>query len=286
MQPAPTTEMRPAQTPKVLLVANPEVLSAEVGAGTRAGPGRASFVNIFEDSFVVFPSGSAVTGLLCNMVPDKDLELVQNAPDLDVVGSLTVRFTEVINRLTWAQREMTSTRQYLYEVFEHHTELAKQLEKLEAIRAEEKRASEAMREALEAENKSLTTAKEALVADKEALAAELANARAQAEEEIKGLRFENERLKGEAENAWVLSNEEFLKSSEFDDLCAQKSLAYFECGFKGCLDQFRANGYSEEEHPASFLSVARALEELPDDEEEADEGTSRDEASPPNSPVL
>ncbi|KZV56147.1 hypothetical protein F511_25120 [Dorcoceras hygrometricum] len=154
-----------------------------------------------------------------------------------------------------------------------------------AIRAKERRAAEARREALEAEKKALEAEKEVLAIEKDAMAAELADARARAEEEMKGLLSENEHLKDEAENAWSL-DKEFLKSSEFDDLCVQKSLDYFKCGFKGYLAQFRANGYTEEEHPTPFLSVARALEDLPDDEEEADEGASSDEASSPNSPVL
>ncbi|KZV58484.1 hypothetical protein F511_23429 [Dorcoceras hygrometricum] len=49
----------------------------------------------------------------------------------------------------------------------------------------------------------------------------------------------------------------------------------------------RANGYSEEEHPAPFLTVNRAMEELSDeDEEEVDEDDEEDEAgaTPPSSP--
>ncbi|KZV41345.1 hypothetical protein F511_37993 [Dorcoceras hygrometricum] len=129
-----------------------------------------------------------------------------------------------------------SSRQSLDEVLEHHTELAKQLEEMEAIRADERMASEARWEALEAERKALVTEKEALAVEKEALVAELAETRARAEGEI-------QHLKGEAENAWGLGKEEFL-SSEFDDMCAEKSLAYFESGFKGCLAQFRANCYT------------------------------------------
>ncbi|KZV54822.1 hypothetical protein F511_36449 [Dorcoceras hygrometricum] len=94
----------------------------------------------------------------------------------------------------------------------------------------------------------------------------------------------NERLKGEAENTWTLGKEEFLKSSKFDDLCADKASAFFECGFKGCLAQFRANGYTKEEYLASFLSVVKALEDMSDDEEEADEDASGDEDSPKDSP--
>ncbi|KZV24448.1 hypothetical protein F511_25473 [Dorcoceras hygrometricum] len=63
-----------------------------------------------------------------------------------------------------------------------------------------------------------------------------------------------------------LGKEEFVMSSEFDDLCGEKSLAFFECGFTGSLAQFKANGYIVEEHPTPFLSVVRALEDMPDDE--------------------
>ncbi|KZV13852.1 hypothetical protein F511_44929, partial [Dorcoceras hygrometricum] len=66
-------------------------------------------------------------------------------------------------------------------------------------------------------------------------------------------------LKSEAIHAWDLSNEEFLQSYEFDTLCAKKDLRYFKDGFSGCLAQFRANGYSEEEHPASFLDTKKAF---------------------------
>ncbi|KZV52927.1 hypothetical protein F511_36525 [Dorcoceras hygrometricum] len=153
------------------------------------------------DSFVVSPSRSAATGLLCNMVPDRDIDLVRNDPDLEVLGSFADRFTEtmvwggeVINRLTRALREVTSSRQCLDEVLENHMELAKQLEELEAISVEERRELEARWVALEAE-------KEALEVEKEALAAELADTRARAEGEIRRLSAENEHLKSEAENA-------------------------------------------------------------------------------------
>ncbi|KZV42528.1 hypothetical protein F511_30261 [Dorcoceras hygrometricum] len=48
-----------------------------------------------------------------------------------------------------------------------------------------------------------------------------------------------------------------------------------------------ANGYSEEEHPTSFLNVRRTLEELPDDEEEDEEEEEEEgdaEATPLSSP--
>ncbi|KZV40199.1 hypothetical protein F511_05676, partial [Dorcoceras hygrometricum] len=52
---------------------------------------------------------------------------------------------------------------------------------------------------------------------------------------------------------------------------------------------FRANGYSEEEHPAPFLDMKKALMEMSDEDEEAEEedeeeDASGNEATPPSSP--
>ncbi|KZV31839.1 hypothetical protein F511_44981 [Dorcoceras hygrometricum] len=102
----------------------------------------------------------------------------------------------------------------------------------------------AERVALMAEKGSLAAEKEALEAEKRAIRTELNETKALAEEEIG-------RLRSEAANAWDLGKEEFLKSSEFDNLCAKKSLAYFKTGFESCVAQFRDNDYSEEEHPVS-----------------------------------
>ncbi|KZV14202.1 hypothetical protein F511_44221 [Dorcoceras hygrometricum] len=116
-----------------------------------------------------------------------------------------------------------------------------------------------------------------LVAEKEARAAEK-----------RALRAEIERANARAERV----KEGFLKSPEFDSLLAKKAWGYFKDGFWGCLAQFRSNGYSEEEHPASFLNLQQALENLGDDEdaedeeEEQEEGEVGDvtEANIPNSP--
>ncbi|KZV57474.1 hypothetical protein F511_32150 [Dorcoceras hygrometricum] len=191
-----------------------------------------------------------------------------------------VRGGEVISRLTQAQLEVNDTRKSFDEMLEHQTEMEMQLADLETARAQENRAAEVENKALEAQVKGLMAEKEALATNKEALEAkkrvigieldallakkivvevEFDETKARAEAEIG-------RLRNEIANAWGLGKEEFLKSSEFDDVCAKRSLAYFESGFKSCVAQFRANGYSEEENPAPFLSVAWALDELPDDE--------------------
>ncbi|KZV33552.1 hypothetical protein F511_33998 [Dorcoceras hygrometricum] len=120
---------------------------------------------------------------------------------------------EVINCLTRAHREVNSDRQSFDEVLKHHIELEMQLEELEAIGAQEKRAAEAQTEALEAQRKKLTAERAALAVEKEALASEkktveaeleglaaknvavevrLDETRARAEGEIQSLRAENE----------------------------------------------------------------------------------------------
>ncbi|KZV28777.1 TSL-kinase interacting protein 1-like [Dorcoceras hygrometricum] len=121
-------------------------------------------------------------------------------------------------------------------------------------------------------------------------------------EELEALRAREQRaaeareeaLKAEKEARAVekeaMGKDDFLKSVKFDALCAKKAWVYFKHGFSGCLAQFQANGYPEEEHPASFLDVKQALADM-DDQAEAEEGEEEEEeeegdtdASPPSSP--
>ncbi|KZV52088.1 hypothetical protein F511_41477 [Dorcoceras hygrometricum] len=82
----------------------------------------------------------------------------------------------------------------------------------------------------------------------------------EAEERIK-------RAQEEAEASWEKRKADFLKKDEFDRLCSTRALSFFQQGFDGCLAQIRDNGYSEAEHPFSFLDVLKSLEALPDDGE-------------------
>lgn len=84
-----------------------------------------------------------------------------------------------------------------------------------------------------------------------------------ADQEKDLLAVENLSLQQEAEVFWMGKKEEFLNSHEFDFLCLEKALAFFEQGFKSYFDQFRAHGYSEAENPDFFLDVDKALEALP-----------------------
>ncbi|KZV33603.1 hypothetical protein F511_34823 [Dorcoceras hygrometricum] len=96
----------------------------------------------------------------------------------------------------------------------------------------------------------------------------------------------------EAERLKIEGKEEFLKSPEFDILLGKKAGGYFKNGFLGCVAQWRANGYPEEEHPASFLNVQQAIAEMADEEEiqeeeedEDEEGGDGSDATPPSSPL-
>ncbi|KZV42569.1 hypothetical protein F511_11870 [Dorcoceras hygrometricum] len=75
----------------------------------------------------------------------------------------------------------------------------------------------------------------------------------------------HERLMGQLEELCTKKDEE-MKSLEFETLCSEKAVVYFDNGFNGCLVQFLANGYSKEEHPATFIDVVQELEDMPEDD--------------------
>lgn len=174
-----------------------------------------------------------------------DLRLVQQASDQEgmfFAGERTLRATTFRDRAQSHQRDMD-------DVWARHAELVRQL------RASETRAAE----------------------EKVSLYAELEEAREQvalAEREKARLTKETLSLEiqllgqwQEAELLWTSKKEEFIKSKDFEALCSDKVLEYFEQGFQGCLTQLRVNGYSEVEHPVPFLNWEKELEELPEDGE-------------------
>ncbi|KZV54320.1 hypothetical protein F511_33377 [Dorcoceras hygrometricum] len=158
---------------------------------------------------------------ICNMAPDRDLQVLERAEDIEAMGHFTDNITsamawggEVVKRLTRAHRTVKDTRRNFDEAMGQHAEVVVRLEELEVLRAREDGVAKAQREALEAE---LAAEKEARAAEKEALGAEL--------EEVKGwVEQEAERLNSEA-------REEFLKSPEFDALLAKKAWATSRMAF-------------------------------------------------------
>ncbi|KZV51148.1 hypothetical protein F511_06212 [Dorcoceras hygrometricum] len=280
---ASTSGTRPGESPKMTRVSTPPTRASEETSGLPPvitipeasspmrgkGPERVLPFDFSKDSLVDSPTGVVSTRLMCNMVSDRDLPVMKGAEDSEVVGHLAAMAWggEIIRRLTRAHRTGKANRKKFDEAMGRHAEMVARLEELEVLRAQDEVVAATQRKELESE---LAAKKEARAAEKRALRAELERANARAE-----------RVK-----------EDFLKSPDFDSLLAKKAWGYFKDGFWGCLAQFRSNGYSEEEHPASFLNLQQALENLGDDEdaedeeEEQEEGEVGDgtEANIPNSP--
>ncbi|KZV19961.1 putative LRR receptor-like serine/threonine-protein kinase, partial [Dorcoceras hygrometricum] len=170
---------------------------------------------------------------------------------------------EIATRLSQARYEVVMTRRSMDGVLDRHNTLMKQLEDIRAEKDKEK---------------------ESVLLELETARVEAQSSKAQAlrfEEENKTLQAEVEKLKVEAENSWQIEKEKFLQFKEFDVLCSGRASVFFEKGFDGCLAQFRANGYPEEEHPALFLNVEQALADMPEDED-SEEGSSGREEAPPS----
>ncbi|KZV32301.1 hypothetical protein F511_19147 [Dorcoceras hygrometricum] len=265
--PIPTIEERPDPTPIVNI---PEVSSPEKGSMKESGPGRVPPLNYFEDSLVVSPMAVVVTRYLYHMAPDRDLDRLAGASDSEAVGLFA---SQIASAVDWGG----------------------ELEELKAIRDHEKKAAEAVQEALRAqlaiERKARATEEEAMRSELEAALNEKTAVEAELEDTKARAAKEAERMRDEVANAWALGKEEFLQSAEFERLCAKKSVAYLKSGFEGIVAQFQANDYSEEEHPTPFLDLKKALRKMPEDdegaEEEEEEGeASGDEGTPPSPPPL
>ncbi|KZV35917.1 hypothetical protein F511_35949 [Dorcoceras hygrometricum] len=243
----------------------PPIRTTAEASSSGKGPERGHLFDPSKDSLVESPSAVAATRYICNMAPDRDLKVLREADNAEVIGHFSANISsamdwggEMVKRLTRAHQKATASRQRLDEVMGQHAEVLAWLEELEAHRAREEEEARIQREALEAELASEKEARAAEKAAREALEADLEEVKAQAVQEA-------EQLKSEAK-------EEFLKSPEFNVLLGQRAWGFFKNGFWGCLAQFRANGYPEEEHPASFLDVKQALAAVGDEEEaEAEE---------------
>ncbi|KZV40364.1 hypothetical protein F511_01686 [Dorcoceras hygrometricum] len=239
-----------------------------------------------KDSLIEYPCPVAATRYICNMAPDRDVRVLRKARNADVVGHFSSHAAavvawggEMVKRLTKAHQKMNTSRDQFDKAMGRHAEVLARLEELETLRYREKEAAEAQREALDAQLLVEREAHEAEKAAREMLEAELEEVKSRAARDAEGLKLEGK--------------EEFLKSPEFDTLLGKKAGGYFKNGFFGCVAQWRANGYPEEEHPAPFLNVKQAIAEMPDEEEiqeeeedeDEEEGGDGSEATPPSSPL-
>ncbi|KZV58726.1 hypothetical protein F511_18480 [Dorcoceras hygrometricum] len=226
-----------------------------------------------KDSLIESPCPVAATRYICNMAPDRDVRVLRKARNADVVGHFSSHAAavvawggEMVKRLTKAHQKMNASRDQFNKAMGQHAEVLARLEELETLRSREQEAAAAQREALEAQVVAEREAHEAEKAAREMLEAELEEIKSQAARDAERLKLEGK--------------EEFLKSPEFDTLLGRKAGGFFKNGFFGCVAQWRANGYPEEEHPASFLDVQQAIAEMPDEDEaqeEEEEGEDEDE---------
>ncbi|KZV47691.1 hypothetical protein F511_43505 [Dorcoceras hygrometricum] len=224
----------------------------------------------YKDSLIESPCPVAATRYICNMAPDRNVRVLRKARNADVVGHFSSHAAavmawggEMVKRLTKAHQKMNASRDQFDKAMGQHAEVLARLEELETLRSREEGAAKAQREELEAQLLVEREAHEAEKAARELLEAELEEVKARAT-------LEAERLK-------LKGKEEILKSPEFDTLLWKKAGGYFKNGFFGCVAQWRANGYPEEEHPASFLNVQQAIAEMPDEEEVQEEEEDEDE---------
>ncbi|KZV55438.1 hypothetical protein F511_36078 [Dorcoceras hygrometricum] len=230
--PTPTSE-EAADVPPVLTTAE----ASSLGKGPERGPP----FDPSRDSLVESPSAVAATRYICNMDPDQDLKVLRKADGAEVIGHFAANLAsvcrglggEMVKRLTQAHRKVNASSQKFDAAMGQHAEVLARLEELEVHRAREDAEVRIQREALEAELASETEARTAEKAAREALEAELGEVKARAVQEA-------ERLRSEAKD-------EFLKSPEFNVLLGQRAWGFFKNGFWGCLAQFRANGYPEEQ---------------------------------------
>ncbi|KZV14737.1 hypothetical protein F511_41175 [Dorcoceras hygrometricum] len=204
-----------------------------------------------------------------------DFDQLKRTPVLEVFESAGLHFMqslawfgEAASQFSKARAEVIKTKRSYDGVLGRHEALLKQLEEIHTKENVEKESLNAELESARAEAQALKIQVQSLETQVQSL-----ETRAQLSEEESKLHLaEVEKLQEERANSWALEKEKFLKSKDFDSLCLKRAVMYFDKGFDGCLAQFRANGYSEEEHPASFLDVEQALVDMPDDPVEGSSG--------------
>ncbi|KZV20027.1 hypothetical protein F511_15270 [Dorcoceras hygrometricum] len=204
-------------------------------------------------SFIAQPVASTTVAFFQHFIPPLDVPVVSSASDKKITEALASHFLQALiwggelsRRVTKAREVAHSSKRSLNDVMAKHDKLMKEIEEVRGASDAEKRSIE----------QKLTDSEASIIRLQE----EMKKAGEEAEEKIK-------RAQEEAEASWEKRKEDFLKSDEFDRLCSTRALSFFQQGFDGCLDQIRDNGYSEAEHPFSFLDVLKSLEALPDDGE-------------------
>ncbi|KZV37969.1 phragmoplast orienting kinesin 2 [Dorcoceras hygrometricum] len=210
--------------------------SSSTEVNTEAGTSQP---DVEVSSFIAQPVTSTTVAFFQHFIPPLDVPVVSSASDKKITEALASNFLQ-------AREVAHSSKRSLNDVMAKHDKLMKEIEEVRGASDAEKRSLE----------QKLTDSEASIIRLQE----EMKKAGEEAEEKIK-------RAQEEAEASWEKRKADFLKSDEFDRLCSTRALSFFQQGFDGCLAQIRDNGYSEAEHPFSFLDVLKSLEALPDDGE-------------------
>ncbi|KZV23790.1 hypothetical protein F511_22454 [Dorcoceras hygrometricum] len=225
--------------------------SSSVRVDKEAGTSQPEQSSLEVSSFIAQPVTSTTVAFFQNFVPELDLPVVNSASDKAITEALASNFLQALvwggelsRRVSKARETARSSRRSLDEFMVEHNKLMKEIEDVRGTSDAEKKSLEQKMAASEA---SVTRLQE-----------EIKEVGEEADDRIK-------KVQEKAEASWEKKKEDFLKSDEFDRLCSTRALSFFQHGFDGCLAQIRANGYSEAEHPFSFLNVLKSLEALPNE---------------------
>ncbi|XP_073051202.1 uncharacterized protein [Primulina eburnea] len=221
-------------------------------------------------SFLAHPDGRGALGMVQNLVSSRDLGILHSAPDSLVEESIALGLMQTVAwvgeytiRAHKARTEAQSNARSMEDILTRHRELT---QRMRALKAEHDDELHGVRRELEGTQDHLKAA----------------------EQKIRDLEEAARKREEESEVIWSQKREAFIRSPDFERLCAGKAVVYFEEGFKGCLAQFRANGYSEADHPATFLDFDKALDTMPEEGEalEPDGQTDHGDATDPQSPLV
>ncbi|KZV54789.1 hypothetical protein F511_04411 [Dorcoceras hygrometricum] len=194
-------------------------------------------------SFVAKPFGSASLDFIRHLVPDQDFDVVKGVPELAVLEAASLHFMQALvwtgeaaNRLSQARDEVAMTRRSMDGVLGRHNDLLKQLKEMRAQEDRER---------------------------------DQGSAFGGGDEGPPGRGVEATKRGSRLLAVWERRVPAFQRVRQ---PIFRERLGLFEQGFNGCLAQFRANGYSKEEHPDSFLDVEQALVDMPEESEESSSG--------------
>ncbi|KZV41686.1 hypothetical protein F511_25509 [Dorcoceras hygrometricum] len=233
----------------------------EIPSSTEAH--RARILRIDQDEARLAAQGCTWYEIKASTLTESDISYIKDKAGITSLYESLVWLGEAASRFSKAHEEVIKTKRSMDGVLGRHDALMKRLEEIQTKESVEKESLSTELESARAEVQTLRAQMQIMETQVQSL-----EARAKCSEEDSKLHLAKvEKLQEERANSWSLEKEKFLKSKEFDSLCSKRASIFFDKGFDGCLAQFRATGYSEDEHPAYFLNVEQALADMSDYED-------------------